>query len=74
MVDVRVTVETAHGYDIRRVALLLHGGGTSKLPVPHDRSPRSYDPHFDLKVAQLRALHRDAARSEPDSAPDGTEG
>ncbi|MFR9672971.1 PH domain-containing protein [Streptomyces sp. TR02-1] len=60
--EVQVTVETAWGFEIRRVTLLLHGGRTRKLPVPYDRSPRSLDPHFDLKVAQLRALHRATAR------------
>lgn len=59
VVEIQVLVETAFHVEIRRVTLVLRSGRTRKLPVPHDRG----DAHFDLKVAQLRSLHRDAVEA-----------
>ncbi|MFR9758019.1 PH domain-containing protein [Streptomyces sp. TR06-5] len=59
VMEIQVSVETILNVDVRGVTLLLRSGQARKLPVPHDRR----DPHFDLKVAQLRAFHRDAAEA-----------
>ncbi|KAF4407947.1 PH domain-containing protein [Streptomyces lycii] len=54
--DLQVRLQRVRHGHVRRLDVVLRGGGTVHLPLP--QSAREDDPAFDRQVEQLRALHR----------------